>query len=156
MLIRRALLTLALASLGMLMATGASGEGCQSGGRHEAPPAGKHRVDPMPQPDPAPSRSGMGNVQITIWVELSDDEATLTYNIGAGNHSVTAHKPGSHWTLTTRPGQSVAVLMSHKRIGEHGRLWVQIVQLNNGRILYEGDNSENPRGGVIGGGVVVI
>lgn len=151
-------MTKALVAIAVAVAVLLTGAACKPDGRHAAPPPapGKHRVQPMPQPDPAPSRSGIGNVQITIWVELDNDRATVTYNVGQGNKTVIGRRPGSHWDLSVQPGQLVAVVVSHFNGGESGRLFVQVVQNNNGRILCQDENTGDRAAGLVCNGVVVI
>jgi regulator of protease activity HflC (stomatin/prohibitin superfamily) len=128
----------------------------QPAGRHEAPTGGRHRVNPAPQPDPAPTRSGIGNVQITVWVEQHEERSTVLVNVGAGNQTLIGRAPGRHWDFTVRPGQVVYVSVNHFHLGESGRLFVQVVQNNNGRILCGDENTNDRAAGVQCTGTVVI
>lgn len=98
----------------------------------------------------------MGNVQITIWVEQDNDRSTVTYNVGHGNKTVIGRKPGSHWDLTVQPGQLVAVVVTHFNMGESGRLYVQVVQNNNGRIVCTDENTGDRSAGLVCNGEIVI
>lgn len=149
-------MTKTLLAIVLTLAALAGVTACKPEGKHAAPAPGKHRVQPAPQPDPAPSRSGIGNVQITVWVEQDEERSTVLVNVGQGNKTLIGRKPGSHWDFTVQPGQLVYVDVSHFHLGESGRLFVQVVQNNNGRILCQDENTGQHAAGVQCNGEVVI
>lgn len=152
-------MTKTLLAIMLALAVLAGVTACKPEGRHAAPAPGKHRVDPAPQPDPAPTAtcsSCIGNVQITVWVEQSEERSTVLVNVGQGNQTLIGRKPGSHWDFTVRPGQLVYASVNHFHLGESGWLFLQVVQNNNGSILCEDNNDEDPAAGVQCHGTVVI
>jgi len=112
------------------------------GGKHEA---GKQA--PKPAPDPNLRGSQIGNVQITVWTECSDDKAVVSWNAGFGLNNQTCKSPGKHWNDTTKPNANVTGIIAHFHTGEKGRLWMQIVQNNNGRIVCTVSNDDDRSAG---------
>lgn len=151
-------MTKTLISLGLALVVLATGAACKPEGRHAAPPPapGRHRQQPAPNPDPAPSRSGIGSVLITFVVETSNNRATVTYNAGSGYKNVIARRPASHWDERVQPGQRVAIVATHFNLGESGRIFVQIYQHNNGRVVCQDSNSGHESSGASCDGVIVI
>jgi hypothetical protein len=98
----------------------------------------------------------MGNVQLTIWVEQDRSNSIVSYNVGHGPVNKTGKFPSSHWTATAAPNQLVTVIAAHEKLGDSGRLFVQVVQNNNGRILCTDDNHENRKAAATCNGIVVI
>lgn len=120
-----------------------------TGGRHEP---GKHAATggqkaPKPAPDPNLRGTEIGNIQFTVWVEQDNEKSTVTWNSGLGLVSKVGKKPGSHWDDTGKPGATVTGYIAHFHIGEEGRLWMQIVQNNNGHIVCTVENTDNRKAG---------
>lgn len=145
--------------MGLIMLTGASGDGCKSS---KTPSGGgsTHKQQPMPNPDPArpqPGRSFPGNVSITFWLEQRGGQKTITtYNIGAGPvvHNCT---DSCHWSVTTKPNQLVSFVTVYFVPGTQGHLAMQVVQDNNGRIVCQDNNDDKDgHGGIDGSGTIVI
>lgn len=119
-------------------------------------PPGKHRVQPAPNPDPAPRRSGIGNVLLTFWLEQDRKRTVTSFNVGAGPQTHYCNN-FCHWSATAQPGQLVTSTTDYYDVGQKGWLHMQVVQGNNGRILCDDDNSNTGRvGGVTCTGTVVI
>ena len=152
--IKRVITALVLAALGVSLATGADGSGC----KFSSPPPPPKKVEPAPNPDPAkpqPGRSFPGNVSITFWV-TSSGPIVAGYNIGHGFQSHHCDR-SCHWDATTKPGQTVYVVVSHKDHRFEALLEVEVVQNNNGRSLCKDSNADrDPIDGVQCTGTVVI
>lgn len=150
---------IAICIVALLSFLALSGSSCQSpstGGRHEP---GKHAApkEPKPAPDPNLRGSEIGNVQITVWTECSDDKAVVSWNAGFGLNNQTCKRPGAHWDDTTKPNAHVHGIIGHFNIGEKGRLYMQIVQNNNGRIVCTTSNDDDRSAGAPPcDGVIVI
>ena len=86
-------------------------------------------------------------MQITIWVEQDNDKSTVSWNAGFGLVNRVGKKPGAHWDDTTKPNMKVSGSITHFHLGEEGRLWMQIVQNNNGRIVCTGENTGDRKSG---------
>jgi hypothetical protein len=91
-----------------------------------------------------------------VWVEQDNDKSTVAWNAGFGIVSRVGHKPGQHWDDTTKPNANVSGSITHFHLGEEGRLWIQIVQNNNGRIVCTGENDHDRKSGAVCNGVIVI
>lgn len=122
------------------------------------PPHGPKKVQPAPNPDPAPRRSGFpGNVSLTFWLDQDAGKKTVTsWNVGAGRQTHYCTR-SCHWLAVAKPGQLVTATTDYYALGERGWLKIQVVQNNNGRILCQDDNSDSGRsGGLNCSGTVVI
>lgn len=117
--------------------------GGQGGGKHEAPK------------NPAPTK-GMGNVQLTIYVEMERDKATVTWDVGHGLVTRVGHHPSEQWDDVAQPNQRVSVTISQFHLGESGVLFIQVIQNNNGRVLCQANNAHNRRAGGACTGLVTI
>lgn len=123
--------------------------------------AGKHRQQPMPNPDPvrpAPGQSTFpGSVRITFWLEQASHKTITTYNVG---HGPVTHNcnDSCHWDVDgLKPGQGVSFVTVFFTPGTKGHLSMQVVQQNNGRIVCQDNNDDaGGAGGIDASGVIVI
>lgn len=137
----------AVTFLTLTLATGVADPSCKEG---------QHRkVNPAPNPDPAPSRKGIGNVSITFWLDQDPHRTVTAYNYGTGYKSKRCDND-CHWTVTTKPGQVVTVSTDYYHIGQKGWLKITVIQNNNGRILCHDNNDKDRGAGVSCTGTVVI
>ena len=124
-------------------------------------PAPKHaapkKVKPAPNPDPAPSRRGIGNVELVFTVGTNSSRVVTSWNVGRGwQHGATKHKGETSWTETAKPGQHVTFIAAHSKPGDKAWIDIEVYQRNNGRILCRDNNNDDPSGGAQCSGVVVV
>jgi hypothetical protein len=99
---------------------------------------------PVPHPTADPNENAKtfpGSIVLTFWIEQDQDKTTDTVRINGSPHNRTGHRPGSHWDMAAKPNDAVSFSVSPFPPGDPGRIWIQVVQANNGRILCTGSNS---------------
>lgn len=154
--IKKIVVALVLATLGVTLATGADGSGCKSSNPAPAPRHTAARKPATPKPGgPEQGKPPIGNVRLTFWVGASHPVDVL-YTIGTVHHTHSCDK-SCHWDATAKPDQYVAVAVQHRNKRQEAQIDVQVVQANNGRLLCKDTNADrDPIDGVGCDGRVVI
>jgi hypothetical protein len=120
------------------------------------PPPPKKDKPAAPNPDPAPRRSGIGNVSLTFWLEQDRHRTVTSFNVGGGPQTYYCND-SCHWPATAKPGQLVTTTTDYYDLKQEGWLHIQVVQNNSGTILCEDNNDDTGRkGGVSCSGTVEV